>query len=500
MEIAEIKLLSNFFAKYRFDFLSPADLYFSDKNHPELLRLYKEIFSGKVTNDQQAAENILQTSATNIEYLKLKNELEQRLVNLVFGLDPEKLMNSMLGRSFFRSYIYFGAAMLLRQQNESALLSDTFFKRAADYASFAKDGLITCLTDLMLADRMAIKNRPDDFYHYKNKFKQSFNQFKLEAELNLMQRELDIFQLASNIAQYKNAAKAKRYYLRAKKIHQQLQTFYSNFYYGNIAFVYGYFSNNFKLIEEVLNEREAFYQKHPEYFSDFQKSFIALSRMLACIHLRQYDKGKEEARIFLQKLNTNSVDWLHALEHYFILCMHSGNFEQALNIYFEATKSEYFNNSNPEVKERWHYFEPYLNFILPDHFPKDSINLLGFLDEISYYTSHKEDNNIIIMIGQIIVMIEMGEWDKLYDRTNYLDTYIKKYVEKRIYPRTYIFLKMLLVLFKNNFQRSKTEKQTNQQLQKLLPVADNKWFNTEGLEIIPYEKLWVAILAKLKRH
>ncbi len=287
MEIAEIKLLSNFFAKYRFDFLSPADLYFSDKNHPELLRLYKEIFSGKVTNDQQAAENILQTSPTNIEYLKLKNELEQRLVNLVFGLDPEKLMNSMLGRSFFRSYIYFGAAMLLRQQNESALLSDTFFKRSADYASFAKDGLITCLTDLMLADRMAVKNRPDDFYHYKNKFKQSFNQFKLEAELNLMQRELDIFQLASNIAQYKNTAKAKRYYLRAKKIHQQLQTFYSNFYYGNIAFVYGYFSNNFKLIEEVLIEREAFYQKYPEYFSDFQKSFIALSRMLACIHIRQ---------------------------------------------------------------------------------------------------------------------------------------------------------------------------------------------------------------------
>ncbi|HRB38671.1 MAG TPA: hypothetical protein PK134_07205 [Bacteroidia bacterium] len=159
-----------------------------------------------------------------------------------------------------------------------------------------------------------------------------------------------------------------------------------------------------------------------------------------------------------------------------------------------------FINSNQEVKERWHYFEPYLNFILPGHFPKESINLLGFLDEISYYTTHKEDNNIIIMIGQIIVMIEMGDYDKLYDRTSYLESYIKKYVDKRIYPRTYIFLNMLLTLFKNNFQKTKTQKQTAVSLEKLKPVAGNKFFNTEGLEVIPYEKLWAAISEKLKRH
>ncbi len=500
MEFSEIKLLINFFAKNRHDFLGVPDVYFADKNYPELLWFYKEISKGSINNDQDAAEKLLQSTATNPAYQQLKAELEDRLVNLVFGLDPEKLMNSMLGRSSFRAYIYFGAAMILRQQNASAFFSDHFFKKAADYATFTNDGMIGCLTDLMLADRMAIKNRPDDFYLYRDRFKKSIKQFELEAELILMQRELDIFQVASNISQYKNAAKAKRYYLRAKKIHQQLKTFNSNFYYGNIAFIYGYFSSNFDLVEEALNERETFYLNHPEYYSDFQKSFIALSRMLAYIHLRQYDRGKEEARVFLSKLSANSSDWLHALEHYFILCMHSGNFEQALNIYYEATRSEYFINSNQEVKERWHYFEPYLNFILPGHFPKESINLLGFLDEISYYTTHKEDNNIIIMIGQIIVMIEMGDYDKLYDRTSYLESYIKKYVDKRIYPRTYIFLNMLLILFKNNFQKTKSQKQAAISLEKLKPVAGNKFFNTEGLEVIPYEKLWVAILEKLKRH
>ena len=305
MEFSEIKLLINFFAKNSHDFLGVPDVYFADKNYPELLWFYKEISKGSINNDQDAAEKLLQSTATNPAYQQLKAELEDRLVNLVFGLDPEKLMNSMLGRSSFRAYIYFGAAMILRQQNASAFFSDHFFKKAADYATFTNDGMIGCLTDLMLADRMAIKNKPDDFYHYRNSFKKSIKQFELEAELILMQRELDIFQVASNISQYKNAAKAKRYYLRAKKIHQQLKTFNSNFYYGNIAFIYGYFSSNFDFVEEALNERETFYLNHPEYYSDFQKSFIALSRMLAYIHLRQYEKGKEEARIFLGKLSAN---------------------------------------------------------------------------------------------------------------------------------------------------------------------------------------------------
>ncbi|QQR93941.1 MAG: hypothetical protein IPJ93_08260 [Bacteroidota bacterium] len=59
---------------------------------------------------------------------------------------------------------------------------------------------------------------------------------------------------------------------------------------------------------------------------------------------------------------------------------------------------------------------------------------------------------------------------------------------------------MLLTLFKNNFQKTKTQKQTAVSLEKLKPVAGNKFFNTEGLEVIPYEKLWAAISEKLKRH
>src|SRR5690606_23780944 len=97
MELSEIKTLTGVFAKNRYEFLSPPEVYFTDKNFPELLRLYKEINSGKVTTDEEAAEKVLGVSATHSSYQKLKTELENRLVHLVYGLNPEKLMNSMLG-------------------------------------------------------------------------------------------------------------------------------------------------------------------------------------------------------------------------------------------------------------------------------------------------------------------------------------------------------------------------------------------------------------------
>ncbi|MBS1763791.1 MAG: hypothetical protein JSS90_02360 [Bacteroidetes bacterium] len=500
MELSEIKLLTGFFAKNRQEYLSPPEVYFTDKQYPELLRLYKEITSGKVVTDEEAALKIFNQPASHIPYQKLKSELEDRLVHLVYGLNPEKLMSSMLGRRTFRSYLYVGAALITRQLNTTTLVSDFFSHKLNENAAFTNDAMMQCIADLTLADRMAVKNQPDEFYHFKNKFKDSLERFKMESELLLMQRELDIFQIASNIAQYKNVTTAKKYYHRAKEIHDKFQSFASHYHYTNIAFTYGYFANDFKLIDEILNEREEFYRQHPEYFSDLQRSILAQSRMLACIHLRKYEEGKEEARVFLQKMDQNSADWLLALENYFLLCMHSGNYEQALNIYFEATQSEQFVNFNQEAKERWYYFEPYLNFILPDHFPKESINLLGFLDEITYYTSHKEDNNIIIMIGQIIVMIELGQFDKLLERTMYLETYVQKYVDKRIYPRTFIFLNMMIQLFRNNFNGEKTSLNVQKQFEELKPVIDLKLFNVEGLEIIPYDKLWPEILKKLKKH
>ena len=57
---------------------------------------------------------------------------------------------------------------------------------------------------------------------------------------------------------------------------------------------------------------------------------------------------------------------------------------------------------------------------------------------------------------------------------------------------------MLYALFQNNFNSERTFEQTLKQFEKLKPFDGNKLFSPEGLEVIPYDDLWVMIIEKLK--
>ena len=497
MEIGELKILFKYIADTRHSYLSPVEVYLADKKNPKLLQLYKCILNGKVKNHSEAAEFILGKSASDKEYNSLKNQLMERISVLALEIDPEKALKAMASRHIFRSYRYLFAGMFLYRIPATIILADEFLNKSVVKGDFINDPLVTMLSSFWKSDLNALKNQPEEFYENKKQFNISLKRFADESKLRLYESELNLIQSGSHMTQYRFVSKAKKYYLEAKKIHEQYQSYHTYLTYAIIGIRYGFFSKNYDLVIEMANLRDELFIKHPQYVSYYLTSMTSTYRMIAYMYLRKYEEGKQEARVMISKMKTGNRDWLAILEYYFLLCMHSGNYEQALNVYYDVFKSVYYQSLNPEYQERWKYFEPYLNFIIPDQFPKESINLLGFLDEMSYYTSHKGDNNIIIMVGQIIVMMDMDEFEKLAERTTYLESYIKKYVEKKIYPRTWIFLNMMLKLFKNNFNAKKTSMQVDKQFQMLTPFEGNPLYCIDGIEVIPYDTLWQDIIKKL---
>lgn len=499
MEISELKILLKHIADNRHDYLSPPEVYLSDKEHPKLLQFYKHIISGKVKTDEEAAELLLEKNSSSKEYTLLKNMLEERISVLVLGIDPEKALKAMASRNIFRSYRHLLSGYLLRCMPATVTFADDLWDMALQKGDFIHDPSISMLAHLWKSDLASLKNKGEDFYNHKQQFNEALDRFKKESTLKLYENELNLIQAGSHMNQYRFVAKAKKYYDEAKKIHESIKSYTSYLSFAIIGMRYGFFSKNYQLVIDMANLRDELIKKNPQYVSNYLSAMSSTFRMVGYMYLRKYEEGKKEARIIISNMKTGNRDWLAILEYYFLLCMHSGNYEQALNVYYEGFKSDYFQNLNAEYQERWKYFEPYLNFIIPDQFPKEAINLLGFLDEMSYYTSHKGDNNIVIMIGQIIVMLDMLEFEKLRERTYFLENYIKKHVEKKIYPRTFIFLNMLLNLFKNNFDVNKTHKQVQLQYDKLIPFEGNKLFCIEDIEVIPYEKLWDVIREKLNK-
>jgi len=227
-------------------------------------------------------------------------------------------------------------------------------------------------------------------------------------------------------------------------------------------------------------------------------AYMATHRLFSKAFLRDFENTSDDLKLCLEIYNENSKDWSNFLEIFFLHNMFSGNYTKAMDVYYKFLKSSVYDVLPPDIKERWKYFEPYLNFVIGDEFIKQNMDLLSFLNEISYYTEHKSDNNIPILIAQVIAMIDMGDFKKLADRTNYLENYINKYVDRKNFARTFIFMRMLLRLFKNNFNADKTEKQCLKQFSKIEFAPGNKLNTCDELEVIPYDILWGLILERIK--
>lgn len=499
MNIRDLKKIIDLVNTYKSDFVGPLDRFFIDKKYPKLAFLYKLVKEEKAKTDDDAAFLALNSTPFTEEYQKIKAEFQDRIINLVFFIDSNKLNRNFLGRTTMKTAKHMAAARILINHGEDnavvPLMEETYLLNKAlertDWGFMLLNFLVTYA---------AYQNRPDDFDKYSSELLLSYDSYKYELHSEIYKQELTLAFLKSESEKYKYAAKSKKYFELLRDWYVKSPTYTLFFNMIEVGVYYGYITRNYQLIIDLANERDSFMLKNPQFKNTFNNAKSAIVRLESYLYLREYEKGKEEARNCLELFLPGTVNWLAFLEYYFLLCMHAKNYAQSLNVYYEVLKHPSFPDLNPEYKERWKYFEPYLNYLVPDDFLKENFDMLSFLDEISYYTEHKSDNNIVVMIGQIIIMIDVGELDKLSSRTHYLDSYINKYVNKTIYPRTDIFLRMLLHLFETGFNADKAEKEMAGQWKKLLPDKKSKLFATEPLEIIPYEQLWVSLLEKLRGH
>ncbi len=499
MEIKVLKMFIDTVSKDRYHFLSPPEVYLADKHSPKVLQLYKLIKDEKVKTDEEAMQALYPLMPLPKEYKKIKEQLIDKVEVLLLGVDPDKILNTMIAKAIFYTARRFFVASIIKQSKHLEFQAGDWYKRTLSSAQPFGINAFTMPSYFTLSELSAFLNKPEEWLEYKLAFEKELEYYIAEKKLRLLYHELILIMFSSESAIYKNIKRVKKYYDEAKKIGEKFSSFPIKSVIVDIGVRYAQGSRNPSLLLEIVSSYEELLTQFPENRNKRILVFCASLRMEAHMLLREYDLGRLEVKQNIKHFTPGTYDWLAFLEYYFLLCMHAKNYDQALNIYYEVIKNEYFPNLNLEFQERWKYFEPYLNYLLPEQFPKEAINLLGFLDEISYYTHHKADNNITIMIGQIIIMLEMRVFDQLSARTRYLEQYIDKYIDKKIYPRSIIFLKIIVQLFKNNFDAELTESQTKKTFEKLLPVNGNKLFSPEGIEVIPYDHLWPMILDKLKK-
>ncbi|MEL6866325.1 MAG: hypothetical protein AAFP19_17995 [Bacteroidota bacterium] len=226
--------------------------------------------------------------------------------------------------------------------------------------------------------------------------------------------------------------------------------------------------------------------------------FIFIYNMLpALLATGKLRKAKQFAKDACGMTPKSSFNWHIILIKRIIICFHAGDYQEAYDLYKAHQKQKC---TFPIVSEYWQIIRGYLCFLIQagkvDAYTEERFQLGKFLNDMPIYSRDKAGNNINILIIQILIRMQRGQYGFIIDRIESLREYARKYMRNTETKRANIFINMILRMEAAQFHRFRTEGKTRKLLEKLLETPLHLGQNL-AIEMIPYELLWEEMLEML---
>lgn len=224
-----------------------------------------------------------------------------------------------------------------------------------------------------------------------------------------------------------------------------------------------------------------------------------------CVYLAQYERGQGCLEKALELAQIGSVNWFNTLELGFYLRMHEQHWLGAAEIYTLATRHKRFNVLRDTKREIWHILGAYLYIMqklsgaeIPDGMvPK--IKSSKFRNEVKDFAHDKMGMNIAILAAEVLLDFVEGKEDELWDRISALEKYRERYLRNNENThRSQLFIKILTILSKYNYDRSKFLEKAAPYLAEMHTAPLQISNQAHELEIVPYEQLVRAIAGRLQ--
>lgn len=255
--------------------------------------------------------------------------------------------------------------------------------------------------------------------------------------------------------------------------------------------------NEYERTIEVCDEAVALFEAK-SYQASVPLQVFYYQLLVTHTQLKQYDRGKIAAQKCLALLTEGSFNWFKYQELYFILSMHTRQYQDAYNLFKETISHRKFQYLPASIVETWKIFEAYLHYLIDigqvypeagdNHFNK--FRLGRFLNDTPLFARDKRGMNIPILIIQILFMVQQQKYDEAIDRIEAIEKYSSRYLRKDDTYRSNCFIKMLLEIPKSSFHRAAVLRKSGKFRKKLEEVPLDVANQTHEIEIIPYEDLW----------
>lgn len=480
------------------------DLYLDQGS--KVAKLYHSIIDGKCSSDLDGLNMLYPGEEDTGKYRYVKSQLKKRLLNYLFFIDLELPSFTDRQKAFLSCHKEWAMVNILfgrGARNACVDIAESLLKKAI---RFEFHEIVMDVAKILRFHYGVMAGDRHKYQKYKALYDEHERYYINENRIEGLYSEV-IFQNFDN-----QLSKSKLWELIEGVNNEILPLLletptYKAQLYGFLIQIMLYSSafENEAMIETCKKAIHFFKQK--PYQANTPLQIFYYQQLIGYTQLRQFDEGRTVAEACLQFLEDGTYNWFKFQESYFILAMHTGQYQEAYMIFETVISNMRFKAMPKDTKEIWKIYEAYLYLVfatesedaLEEKAPKVSKFRLGrFLNEIPTYSKEKRGMNIAILVIQILISIHRKSYDQAIDRMEAIEKYCTRYLRTNETLRSYYFIKMLLAIPANSFHKAAVLRRTKKYEGKIqtlpLEVVDQDY----KIEVIPYEQLWEKSISLLE--
>jgi hypothetical protein len=483
VQLREIqRIISNFGDK------SSKSLFLPNKKNTQLRLLARKIASHEAFEEQEWAKKICNTGENDQTYIRLRSQLNRRMVGLLFHLDIRKgaairkaIYNSARDMFCIRILVMFGARTVAMRYVPRAL------ERARKY-ELTQDRI-----ELLLFLRRDATLNGDcaKFAHCASELDEAEGIRAAEMKMQRMNEEISVELTVRVNPNEKVKALAILSVPEASVLFKRHQTFNIGLNYFRIATLASQIAEDSRKTLELCNQAEQFLNRFPRLVSPLYIGQFALTRMNSAFSEGHYETALTAKSACETAFPEGNNNWFIWKEIEFLICMHTNRFSNAMSIHHQIVHHARFPSQTEQVREKWTLFGHYVQLAL---WKELSIEASGrqkafekILSEVPIYKRDKAGYNASLLILQQLIYASASDKDGMIQKADALKRYISRNLRGRRDTRLYAFMKMLLILQKYDFNAEVILKRSKGYIEKF-KYNDHK--KIDETQTLPFSLMW----------
>ncbi len=472
--------------------------------------LISDIYNGKINTDAEAQRALYGNNKNIVACKKLKERLRERLLTNILFTHASTRSQKTYAYNVFFCHKYYVIAMLFIKISHSAT-GVKLMQRVLNRAQKFQVTPVVVLAASILRKKCVERGDKKAFDEYSALMKHYHALIQAEDEADQLHDRLMI-QFAHSYAPKPEliplAAEAVAYIGKQKNA---FGTYNLHLLYFLVSNLHAQLTGNYALALAVCNAFEEYFLARPEFYSKGRHANITIVKTDSLLCMGAYRQGLQQAEKNLVLFESMEGNRPIVLELQFVMALRVSDFTLAANCYKELMALAGSKNIYAHKIEMWQLLGGYLwlclvakdnNKLKSETFGESSnIFLQEILQRITIYKKDKQGVNISLAFLQFALLVQQKDYISAINKTEQLKTYMYKYISRRFGAREYIFLKLMLLLHKHNFDVIKAEKKAVLLLKKLetTPIVAFA-FNNTRVEILEYKQLWQLVVDQLRMN